>query len=515
MSMNRFLRAAGMAAATVAVKVSPVFTVEGAQEAQTILGLGFEIQSDSIGSGNHGMPNETTSVPWDLTPSERTRFYESMLTGFRYCRLALGLYFRGLTPDNRSIIERWPGQADALADMATRSGLEGFEVEYWSPAPGWKSTGSFIDGSLTGFDPATLDAFSKSVVGDALYLEEKGLTVTWWGLQNEPPVGPNGCIYSCAGYNSTEYYLAQKATASAIRAALPHTAIHASSWSGQHYSPELATDPEALANIDAWTFHRVGADSNDQLDNEAFFLSGTAGKPVFNNEFEYLGGGTTPARMLNTAQSIMNWLAIENAPSWYWLHALKPLGNSESKGYGLGYWNPAINGSTKPSDPPPGHWEYNPYNWNAVAGFVRYMPWDSVRLNVTEDERRPDVRVLAYRFDPARAQWLAGPAGEKDEGARRAGATLATLRDDSAARAAATKLAVVLSNRLNVSVSITVQLADNPGSAALPTLSGHLYAPNVTDGALGSVVPTRNATTGVPYFVASLEPLQVQFWVEE
>lgn len=145
---------------------------------QTIWGVGFEIQSDSIGSGNNGMPGDgklvcrvrvhrikctfvahahpctshhcavlirvvyvccgchacvvactcmgactsrarsvaqsalldrnalsqvpdsdptTTSAPHDLTPSERVRLATEMLTGFRWCRLALGLYLRGLT----------------------------------------------------------------------------------------------------------------------------------------------------------------------------------------------------------------------------------------------------------------------------------------------------------------------------------------------------------------------------------------------------------------------------------
>jgi MFS family permease len=92
-----------------------LFTLNASATAQVILGLGFEIQSASIGSGNHGLPNATTSVPWDLVPAERSRFYSDMLQGFRLCRLALGLYFRGLTPDRAHMVERWPGQAAALA----------------------------------------------------------------------------------------------------------------------------------------------------------------------------------------------------------------------------------------------------------------------------------------------------------------------------------------------------------------------------------------------------------------
>ena len=484
-----------------------LFTVNVSHTHQVILGLGFEIQSDSIGSGNHGLPNATTSVPWDLVPSERSRLYSDMLAGFRLCRLALGLYFRGLTPDAAHIVERWPGQAAALADMSTRVGLEGFAVEYWSPAPFWKSNGAYIDGGLRGTDAAFMGAFAAAVAADARYLAASGLHPAWWGLQNEPYVGPSGCIYSCAGINASTYHLAFRAAAGAVRADFPDTLIHASSGTGQHWSPQLAADPEALALVDAWTFHRVGADSNDQIANRAYFLNGSAGRPVLNNEYEYLDSRTNPNRTLNTAQSIMNWFVFEDAPAWFWLHALKPLTTSEAAGYGLGYWNPVAD--PVPGALPPGHWEYNPDNFNAVAGFARYLPWDSVRVEVAEDEVRGDQRVLAYLFDPARARW-AGGAG----GAGAAGSSRATLRDPSRARAAATHLGVVLSNRwVAHSFSARVALAGAAGGAA-PEFDGFAYGPNVTGAPLGRRAATRNATSGEWGLDLVLAPLTLQFWVQ-
>src|SRR5947209_5221930 len=71
------------------------YVVHRNQPAQVILGLGYEIQSDSIGSDNHGLPEKVVAVPHDLRPEERERFYRDMLKGFRYCRLAMGLYLRG------------------------------------------------------------------------------------------------------------------------------------------------------------------------------------------------------------------------------------------------------------------------------------------------------------------------------------------------------------------------------------------------------------------------------------
>ena len=49
-----------------------------------------------IGSGNNGLPEAPIAVPHDLVPSERQRLADEMLKGFRYCRLAGGLYWRGL-----------------------------------------------------------------------------------------------------------------------------------------------------------------------------------------------------------------------------------------------------------------------------------------------------------------------------------------------------------------------------------------------------------------------------------
>jgi hypothetical protein len=94
-----------------------------------------QIQSDSIGSNNQGMPgnghlvpdddNTTSSAPHDLTESERLRFATDMLQGFRYCRLALGLFLRGLDPSQERVIARWPSQLAELQQMQDVSGIEG------------------------------------------------------------------------------------------------------------------------------------------------------------------------------------------------------------------------------------------------------------------------------------------------------------------------------------------------------------------------------------------------------
>jgi O-glycosyl hydrolase len=484
------------------------YTVNLDDKQQVILGVGFEIQSDSIGSGNNGLPEVNTSVPNDLVQSEKDRFFTTMLQGFRYCRLATGLYFRGLSPDGTRTVERWPGQAAGLAEMALKSKIEGFEVEAWSPPPIFKTTYSYIDGHLNSTDPAFLDLFSDAVRDDSLYLQAHSITPVWWGLQNEPVVGTGGgCTYSCCWYNASTYYSTFKAAALKIRAALPNVVIHASSWSGQHYSPEILADPSALALVDAWTFHRVGADSDDQIGSQAYFLANASGKPVLSNEFEYLSGVPTAYRTINTAQSLMNWLTFENSPTWFWLHALKPIVNSEAATYGLGFWQPVINPSNA-SSLPPGHFDFNPWNWNSLSGFTKYMPWDSVRVSVKEDEVRKDNRILAFLFEPAMARWTKPGLVQPPPRAP----TRETLLDASDARAAATKLGFVLTNRLNMT-SFTFNLSFNSSDSSLPSFNGYLYSPTENDVPLGSVTAFLNSS--VPSLSITLGPSEIQFWVQQ
>ena len=395
-----------------AAQTSGNYAIRYDRPQQIIRGFGFEIQSDSIGSGNVGMPNSVIAVPHDLTPSERTRLYTQMLHGFRYARLALGLYLRGTDANRKHIIERYAGQMDDLRTMQNVSGIEGFDVEYWSPAPFWKSNWSFYGGTLAGSSPAFLNAFSDAIVQDLRYLEAHGLHVVMWGLQNEPVVGlsrkstgiqNHGARQSYAScYYTPELYAATlKIAAPKVRALLPNVQIQMPSWDGPagKYAAEVRKDPELMKNIDAWTWHQIGHNSNDQIDKRTYYLDGADGKPVYSNEFEYQPWvhPNFNSYFMNTGQSLMNWIVFENSPTWFWLHALKPVTNMEASTYALGFWRPygRLKYNLRPNLKA-GHWEFNPQNWNAVAGFLKYLPWDSTRLQVDEDTVRYDQRILVW-----------------------------------------------------------------------------------------------------------------------
>ena len=141
-----------------------------------------------------------------------------------------------------------------------------------------------------------------------------------------------------------------------------------------------------------------------------------------------------------------------------------------------------------------GHWVYNPDNWNGVAGFARYLPWDSVRVEVAEGSGLlPDQRILAYLFDPAAALWRTGL--------------------EARARAAApTALAFVVTNRGNTTdFTFHISLA---GVAVGTTFDGHLYGPNATDVQLAPLVATLNSTTGLAEVVDRVPPYSIHFYVQ-
>ena len=149
------------------------YTLRTDEPRQTILGLGFEIQSDDFGV-TYENNDRITGVPYDLIPSERTRLGKEMLSGFRYMRMAMGLWFRGMTDDRKNLVERYPEQVSTLLQLIEDAGVEGISMEYWSPAPYWKSNNHFVNGTLKQYDEAFLEEFSDALVRDLQYMEQQG-----------------------------------------------------------------------------------------------------------------------------------------------------------------------------------------------------------------------------------------------------------------------------------------------------------------------------------------------------
>ena len=397
---------------TAPIPAETVVTVYPESVRQTINGLGFEIQSDSIASGNTGLPQSFVGVPHDLTPSERARLSDEMLHGFRYCRLAGGLYWRGLDPSGRYLMPRWPEQLDELADMLHRAHIEGVSMEYWSPAPFWKANRKYTgrDGStnvLRCFGPKFSDDpdyhgnvdqfladFAQACKADLQTLKAHGISISFWGLQNEPFTDTP---YSSCGYSHADYARTFRAVAPVIRAFDSKIKIIADtgpSWDFP-YIRSVLNDPSTASLVDALVIHHVGSDANIVRPP-----SEPSGKPRFQNEYEYQPwqGPATPDKCLNTVEHIMNWFQLGQAPTWFWIHALKPYTNEEASGYSLGFWRPLGESDDRkfPAGLKPGHWMWNPYNWNAVGSFVKHLPWDSRGVRVDESVFDDDLRVFAF-----------------------------------------------------------------------------------------------------------------------
>ena len=390
---------------------------------QTIWGLGFEIQCDSIGSGNNGLPEAPIAVPHDLVPAERQRLADEMLKGFRYCRLAGGLYWRGLDAGKKHLQARWPEQLTELKELLDRAGVEGLSFEYWSPPPFWKANQAYIGkgekdplNQLRCFAPGFendpiykgdanrfLAEFSQAVVADIRTLKHAGLKISMFGMQNEPFIS-NGSYPSCIYPESANYLKAYRAVASAVRKEDPEILLFGDTESDfpKKIGPGMR-DPAIAALVDAYVVHTIGTPSESVAQVHAKIRKELPHKQWFQNEYEYLSGPTSPDRCLNTVQHIMNSFQLAENPTWFWIHALKPFKNSEASGYSLGFWKSRVAPAQQEAQPrnapaiQPGHWIYNPYNWNAVGSFVKHLPWNSVAVDLQEESYDAEGRIFAFK----------------------------------------------------------------------------------------------------------------------
>jgi hypothetical protein len=165
-------------------------------------------------------------------------------------------------------------------------------------------------------------------------------------------------------------------------------------WSFPYIRPVL-NDARTAGLVDALVIHHIGSNAN-----QVHPPPEPSGKPRFQNEYEYQPwqGPASPDKCLNTVGHIMNWFQLGHAPTWFWIHALKPYTNAEASGYALGYWRPpdADDDRKYPAGLQPGHWIFNPYNWHAVGSFVRHLPWNSRGVALTTAAWDDDLPAFAF-----------------------------------------------------------------------------------------------------------------------
>lgn len=448
---------------------SSAYTIHFNIEKQTILGLGIEIQSDRFGP-RYEPSDPINGIPYDLIPSERTRLATELASGFRYLRIAMGLWFRGLTDDQKHFVERYPGQLDLIKEMMEQANMEGISLEYWSPAPYWKSTYNLLGGTLRSYDNQFLEEFGDALARDVQYFLDNGVKVSTWGLQNEPFNGDGG--YPMCFYTDENYFKTFKAVAPKIRAVSPETEIIVDTKNANFgaLGNMIRNDPTMLQYVDSWVYHRSGNASETVIEGAERYLRETLGKPVYQNEWAFNGVQVSTIeeewRMVDLAQSIMNWMTFVNSPKWYWLHLLKPTNDANRFGFGLGFYRrDDDNNFSQHADIPKGTFKYHWPNYNGIAGFMKYMEWDSKRIHVQEDSIRYDQRIMAWR---------------KPDG----------------------KHVFVMTNRSSEKFNFVINL-DKERSFV-----GHRYNRDFVDYQLPAV-------SGQASYTISLEPYSIEFWTEE
>ncbi len=437
-----------------------IYVLDTATEHQTLMGIGFELQSDSIEGDAGGIQEaNTSSLPLGLTTAERTRFAQEIGAGFSDFRLAMGLYYRGVSADGRNFVERLAGQNAAIADFIAASGVPGICYTHWSPAPYWKR--KIIDGvtyrgseaviptkgtaewneylrfwlqggTLDHPDKATnpsgygawMNAFANAVLADMEYVHTNVGRIVKFSPQNEPNTGTvAGAGYPACIWDHTQMYdfmkvMVPKIRASAVLGTYGGVANHIDIFlDGEHGQTGVGgalvrADADLLAEIYGWSWHVItvtGSNASWPRHNAATLNADTAGKPVYTDENEYFDTFLDPAsasylsrdyRFVNTFLMPMYWFVFVNSPTWYWIHIGKPSDGPqlETEGRALTIWRPV--GAPVRADYPAlaeGHFEPVPVNWNAIRPWIRHMPRGSVRVEMATPHLRNGVLAMAWK----------------------------------------------------------------------------------------------------------------------
>ncbi len=393
--------------------------VAGASALQTWRGPMCEVQADSYdGSGAPPIDGSTKlwGIPYSLTVAERARlkaeYFPGDGTGYMYLRFPLGFAYRGIRATDpgsglgTQIGERFSGQnaalADMIADVAAAGG--GLMPEYWSPAPHFKTSSTYGNGSLWAggsyartvtldsirtSDPAQyaaqIDLLAAAMVNDLEYLHQNVGPVRGFSPQNEA-FNATGAGYGTCTYQSGQLFadvsraVFARIDASAILATYagkPNT-VWGIGPSWQTMPAEVTGDAPLYARFWAVAQHQITLLSADG-DKAKTIVQAPGGKQTIDNEFEYF---STPAQgrdwqFANTALVQAGFMVRSKAETHNpMIHIAKQLGQtgsgSSTENYGVVAVRlpaPFSGAPTDPGDPYPalGHGEYINQGWNSNA----------------------------------------------------------------------------------------------------------------------------------------------------
>ena len=497
---------------------------------QVMSGYHFELADDNIAANDGGQgTDQSRAVLYDLKPAAR-RQLAMLVQGAHSLRLALGIYYRGSRSTNGTsglsdgIGPRLPQQRQHLYEFLRDAGMAGIAPEYWSPAPHWKTSSDFGNGTLwagaaysraTTLDSirvsdatqyaAQITALTNAIVADLEDLHSHDtypMRVLAFGLQNEPIGG--AAAYGSCFYTPTLYLDVLKSLIPKIRnstklsswGGAPNTvAIHANSWDGPGGSlaaaivadaTVLSTGKTISQELAYWTHHRIG----EQNANADVTLTGNGtssdasgqpyydyrlssknpqGIPVVNNEYEFFSSLGRPQQFANLVQTWLNHANWMRAPLITLIHAAKPSTDTVTERYALASWRVPGDNGTPATD---------------YAASLDYG--DLAVHDVNYNAARPFIRMLRG------AQWLLTQERSYNPNQK----VGAFFRSDG-------KLVVVMLNAAAADASMSVSIGP-----AVRTMRGILYSPTVRDQYISdSSIRSNRITTTVA-------ARTMQVWIE-
>lgn len=365
---------------------------------QVMYGYIAEIADGNIADSDGGQGSDPSRrVFFGLNSAERTKLAEAV-RGIYGIRQALGIYYRGLRNiDGTSSLAKNIGpeyneQRRYWFEHLAAAGGAVLLPEYWSPAPHWKTTSAFANGtlwagaaysrattldSIRGTDAtqynAQIAAFTDAIVNDLEDLHTHPvypMRVAQFGLQNEPLGTP--ASYGSCSYTAQLYLDVMKALVPKIRnstklsswAGQPQTvAIHANSWDGPGGSianaiigdaTVLSTGKTISQEIAYWTYHRIAeqnADPNSSITGNGTNSDAT-GLPYYNhrrtatnplliptacNEYESFQSPvlTREQWFANLIMVFLNTMNYMQAPVVSLIHLAKPVTDPNTQWYAI------------------------------------------------------------------------------------------------------------------------------------------------------------------------------------
>jgi hypothetical protein len=427
---------------------------------QTYEGGYIELQADSFAGGTTIPAIDSTTDLWgfpvSLQSSEITRIKTDLLpggTGIKYIRFPVGFGYRGYrnidasTGLAKNVGERFPGQNAALtvllAGIVSLGG--GICPEYWSPAPYWKTTGTYGSGTLWAggsysrtttlisirtSDPtqyaAQIALLTDAFINDLEYFHTNIAPVRMFGLQNEPDptIQQNyGTCYYDATLNIDVWKvlipkIRNSATLSTYGGTANTVKLHNNSYDGigttiLNDTTVLSTGKTVRQEMWGQTLHKIeqiSASADWIRDNGNAIWNDDKRMNTWNNEIEdFNPGNSTDAFrfgnfVLNMLHNLDTFHSVVVMPI---IHLFKQLGQTSATSSTLGYALakvrlPAPYGEdpTTPGDEAPtvGYGQYTPVapNYNAAKSVFDNLPWGSTIIKARSYAWQRKTNVVAF-----------------------------------------------------------------------------------------------------------------------